>query len=93
MKDTSLIITERGSNRSVRPEGCYRGLQTLRQLLAASLADSEGREFRIPCAEIRDRRFPWRGFMLDCSRTFSAAFVKKQIDLISMYGMNTFRNT
>lgn len=88
-----LIITEREARiEASGTKGCYRGLQTLRQLLAASLADSEGREFRIPCAEIRDEpRFPWRGFMLDCSRTFfSAAFVKKQIDLISLYGMNTF---
>jgi hexosaminidase len=67
----------------------YHGLQTLRQMLL-----SEYREgvLRLPWVEIRDHpRFPWRGFMLDCSRHFyRPRFIKKLIDTLSLHHINRF---
>jgi hexosaminidase len=66
--------------------GIYHGLQTLRQLFMTQ--DAGG----IPCVVIEDApQFPWRGFMLDCSRNFfTVEFVKKVIDAISMHHINKF---
>jgi hexosaminidase len=68
-----------------RPEGVFRGVQTLRQLLAA------GRERPlVPTGRIVDRpRFPWRGVMLDVARHFfGVAEVKRLIDLAALYKLN-----
>jgi len=67
------------------PTGRFHGTRTLLQLLAAA---SPG---PIPCLQIRDYpRFRWRGLMLDCSRTFqSIAYIKKTIDRMAYYKMNT----
>ncbi|GHV34030.1 hypothetical protein AGMMS4952_26360 [Spirochaetia bacterium] len=78
-------------------DGLYNGLQTLRQLfLSGDTGDvfvkTPRTHFVIPCMEIKDApRFPWRGFMLDCSRHFyQAAFIKKLIDVLSMHHINRF---
>jgi hexosaminidase len=65
--------------------GLFRGMQTLRQLL--SMAGG-----RIPALRIDDApRFSWRGAHLDVARHFfPVAFVKRYIDLISRYKLNTF---
>jgi hexosaminidase len=75
-------ITLAGSSGS----GIYRGLQILRQIVLSARGGD------IPCAEIEDRpRFSWRGFMLDCSRHFfTAAFIKKIIDALSLHHINKF---
>jgi len=68
--------------------GIYRGLQTLRQLFL-----SESREtISLPCGVIEDKpRFPWRGFMLDCSRYFySVGFIKHLLDTLSLQHINIF---
>ncbi|MDR0601010.1 MAG: beta-N-acetylhexosaminidase [Treponema sp.] len=75
--------------------GAYHGLQTLRQLILSGedlRARSGGDAAEIPLAEIEDGpRFSWRGFMLDCSRHyFTAGFVKKIIDALSLHHINRF---
>lgn len=68
-------------------EGLFRGTRTLVQLL------EKGRDVgHLPCLWIADDpRFPWRGMHLDvCRHFFPVEFVKKYIDLIARYKMNTF---
>ena len=69
--------------------GIYRGLQTLRQLLLSGCRQGA---CVIPCGIIEDTpRFPWRGFMLDCSRYFySVEFIKKLLDALSLHHINIF---
>ncbi|MDR3261636.1 MAG: beta-N-acetylhexosaminidase, partial [Tannerella sp.] len=66
-------------------QGVFYGIQSLRQLLP------DGQLSEIPCLEIEDYpRFAWRGLMLDVSRTFmSVNLVKRYIDLMSLYKLNT----
>lgn len=61
------------------------GFQSIRQLLL--LNDNR----TIPALEITDKpAFEWRGLQLDCSRHFMEKdFVKRYIDLLSLYKMNT----
>ncbi|HEY0197761.1 MAG TPA: family 20 glycosylhydrolase [Rhodanobacter sp.] len=68
--------------------GLFWGVQTLRQLLPMQRSAHVG----IPVVDIRDRpAFGYRGTMLDVSRHFyPVAFVKKQLDLLSYYKINTF---
>ncbi|MCZ7557349.1 MAG: family 20 glycosylhydrolase [Bacteroidia bacterium] len=73
--------------------GAFYALQTLRQLLPASLMG--GYRFAaipVQCAIIRDEpRFEWRGFMLDCSRHFfSVDFVKRMLDRMALLKLNRF---
>jgi hexosaminidase len=69
--------------------GIYRGLQTLRQLFLSGYHEGA---LSIPCGIIKDKpRFPWRGFMLDCSRYFySVEFIKKLLDALSLQHINIF---
>jgi hexosaminidase len=68
--------------------GLWYGLQTLLQLLPPGGAE----RIRIPGLAIEDKpRFAWRGMHLDvCRHFFPASFVKKYIDYLAMYKMNTF---
>ena len=70
-------------------EGVFRGLTTLVQLAATAEVGSDGSPLLEP-AEIRDApRFAWRGLSFDVVRTFfSAAEVKRVIDLIALYKFN-----
>ena len=74
--------------------GLFYGLQTLRQLFDAAAVPVNGtvRSTRMPSLTIVDTpRFPWRGLHLDVARHFEpVAFVKKYIDLMSRYKLNTF---
>ncbi|MCK9413130.1 MAG: beta-N-acetylhexosaminidase [Prolixibacteraceae bacterium] len=74
------------------PEGVFRGLQTIRQLLPASF---EGKKpikgpWKIPCGTILDYpEYTYRGAMLDVARHFFGPDdVKRFIDLIAAYKMN-----
>jgi len=69
--------------------GMYRGLQTLRQLFLSGYREGI---LSIPCGIIKDKpHFPWRGFMLDCSRYFySIEFIKKLLDALSLQHINIF---
>lgn len=68
--------------------GVFYAFQTLMQLLPVN----KFKEAQIPCVTIKDEpKFTWRGMHLDVSRHFfSVDFVKKYIDYLSMYKMNTF---
>lgn len=68
--------------------GLYWGTQTLRQLVER--ADNH---VRIPMVTINDApEFAYRGHMLDVGRHFKPVeFIKKQLDLLSYYKINTFR--
>jgi hexosaminidase len=75
--------------------GLFYGVQTLLQLLPAEVegqmqpADAD---WSIPFVRIEDApRFVWRGAHLDVGRHFfPKEFIKKYIDLLAMYKINTF---
>ncbi|OGX90379.1 beta-N-acetylhexosaminidase [Hymenobacter coccineus] len=68
--------------------GLFYGTQTLLQLLPAKAAAAA----RVPYVRIADApAFGWRGGMLDVSRHFfPVSFVKKYIDFLAAYKLNTF---
>jgi hexosaminidase len=78
--------------RAHRPEGLFRGVQTLRQLLPAAVEAStvQHGHWLLPPVRIVDRpRFAWRGAALDVARHFfTVDEVKRYIDLISLYKVN-----
>ena len=85
-----LEITPEGMTLAApSPAGAYRGLQTLRQIF---LSEYQNGGLSIHSGVIEDRpRFPWRGFMLDCSRYFyTPAFIKKLLDALSLQHINVF---
>ena len=71
--------------------GLFYGLQSLRQLLHANPADANS-EWWIPAVDIEDQpRFAYRGMHLDVGRHFfPVEFIKRYIDLMAMYKLNTF---
>jgi hexosaminidase len=81
--------------RAYTPEGLFRGIQTIRQMLPAEIeknATASGINWSIPCAEITDYpTYEWRGMMLDVARHFiKVEDVKRTIDLIAEYKINRF---
>lgn len=76
--------------------GFFYALQTLVQLIPPqeikSLKEAPQRSFIIPCVYVKDNpRYDWRGMHLDvCRHFFPISFVKRYIDLIAAYKMNTF---
>jgi hexosaminidase len=68
--------------------GLFYGAQTLIQLLPLEYKKS----LAVPQVKIFDApRFAYRGLHLDCGRHFfDVAFIKKYIDFIAMYKLNTF---
>ena len=76
-------------------EGIFYALQTLRQIMrmdAMPDADGQSRTWQVPLVHITDYpRFPYRGMHLDVCRHFMPIdFVKKYIDLLAYYKLNTF---
>ncbi len=71
-----------------RGAGLFYGVQTLIQLIESkSLGNAT-----IPCTSIKDYpRFSYRGMHLDvCRHFFDVDFVKKYIDVMAAYKLNTF---
>lgn len=68
--------------------GAFYAVQSLIQLLPLEKKE----QLSIPCLEMEDHpRFAYRGMHLDVARHFLPLdFVKKYIDFIAMYKMNTF---
>lgn len=68
--------------------GVFHGIQSLLQLLPLEEKD----EIKLPCLLINDQpKFKWRGMHLDVSRHFfDIEFIKKYIDYLAQYKMNTF---
>lgn len=69
-------------------QGIFYGIQTLLQLIPFE----EKNEIKVPCLTINDHpKFQWRGMHLDVSRHFFPTdFIKKYIDYLALYKMNTF---
>ena len=72
------------------PAGVFRGLQTLRQILAASTPDPTTRVRVLPLGVVEDApELSYRGTMLDVARHFfTVAEVKQYIDQIAQYKIN-----
>lgn len=72
---------------SSSPTGAIYGMQTLLQIIRTQ-PDPK----KLPCVDIDDHpRFTYRGMHLDVSRHFyPVTFVKKYLDLMALYKMNTF---
>lgn len=70
------------------PEGFFYGIQTFLQLFPLEKKD----KINLPCLSISDEpKYSWRGMHLDVSRHFfPKEFIKKYIDYLAMYKMNTF---
>ncbi|MFY8188771.1 MAG: beta-N-acetylhexosaminidase, partial [Flavobacterium sp.] len=68
--------------------GLFYGVQTLLQMIPFE----KSKIYLIPCVSIQDDpKFAWRGMHLDVGRHFFPVdFIKKYIDYIAMYKMNTF---
>ncbi len=77
-------ITIGGANLS----GIFYGIQSLIQLLPVKT----DKKITAPCLRINDSpKYTWRGMHLDCSRHFfTKEEVKKYIDYLAMYKLNTF---
>ena len=69
-------------------QGTFYGVQTILQLLPTE----KSAKLLIPCATIMDQpRFKYRGLHLDVARHFMPLdFIKKYIDYIAFYKLNTF---
>ena len=88
-----LLITPAAVTITARtPAGAFHGVQTVRQLLPASIEHPAAlnRKLRIPAGRISDTpRFEWRGMMLDVSRHFlKPEDVRHFIDLLALYKIN-----
>ncbi|MEO8067888.1 MAG: family 20 glycosylhydrolase [Flavobacteriales bacterium] len=84
-----LTVTPEGSAiYGADAAGLFHGIQTFLQLMPEPGTQNPA----VPCVLIRDRpRFAWRGMHLDVCRHFMPAnFIKKYIDLLARYKMNTF---
>lgn len=98
--DKSITDNE-GYKLSVQPDkieikaktekGMFWAMQSLRQLMPASVETKSANMFSIPVVEIADTPLTqWRGSMLDCSRHFMpVSVIKKYIDMMSLYKLNT----
>jgi hexosaminidase len=75
------------------PEGLFRGVQTLRQLLPPAIESPTVKPgpWTMPGVEVTDSpRFAWRGTMLDVARHFfTVQQVERYIDHAALYKINT----
>ena len=69
-------------------EGIFYAIQSLLQIIPIE----KNQIIKIPCLQLQDyAKFQWRGIHLDVSRHFFPKdFIKKYIDYLAMYKMNTF---
>jgi len=83
-----LSITPQQITLAGKGAGLFYGIQTLIQLIPLQ----HGATLKLPCAQIEDYpRFGYRGLHLDvCRHFFGVEFVKKYIDLMAAYKLNTF---
>ena len=82
IRDEQITITGKNAG------GVFHGLMTVLQIIETPFT----RQFQIPCANIRDYpAFRYRGMHLDCVRHFfTVEEVKRYIDYLALYKMNTF---
>ena len=84
-----LVVDKTGATvTAAKGAGLFYGAQTLLQLLPPRSAATAS----LPYVRISDApAFGWRGGMLDvCRHFFPVSFVKKYIDFLAAYKMNTF---
>jgi hexosaminidase len=84
-----LAIDENGvSIKASTGAGLFYGVQTLFQLIPVSSIEKSV----VPFVKINDQPvFKWRGSMLDVARHFfPVSFIKKYIDFLAFYKINTF---
>ena len=92
----TLEITKNEVTLSAKtPTGMFRAVQTIRQLLPATIEASNGqmvKSFSLPAVKIQDEpAYEWRGMHLDVSRHFfSIDYLKKMLDLMAFYKFNKF---
>lgn len=93
----NVEISENGINiEASTATGFYFGLQTIKKLLPANVmagtAGTDGDAYDLPCLAINDEpRFPFRSFMLDCSRHFfTVEEIERMLDVMAIYKMNKF---
>lgn len=81
------ISTKRIDIKAIDEKGLFYGLQSLTQLIK-----KKGRTLQIPAYQITDEpRFDYRGMHLDVARNmFSVAAIKKWLDVLAFYKINTF---
>lgn len=90
-----VVARHRVTLTAATPDGLFRGIQTVRQLLPPQ-AESSTREtdveWTMPCVSVTDYpRFEWRGMHLDVSRHFfDVVFIKRYIDILAMHKLNVF---
>ncbi|MBE0679008.1 MAG: beta-N-acetylhexosaminidase, partial [Bacteroidales bacterium] len=77
------------------PDGLFRGVQTIRQLLPPQIESSilvSDVKWTMPCVSVTDYpRFEWRGMHLDVSRHFfDVEFIKRYIDILALHKLNVF---
>lgn len=85
----ALTITSKGVEiEATSPEGIYRGVSSLRQLVNGG--QKENAAINLTPLEIVDvPKIAWRGLSLDVSRYFSTmSEVKQVIDMLALYKMN-----
>jgi hexosaminidase len=104
-KDNSIVLTSAGTDGlpaegyrltisptkitiAAKGAGLFYGIQSLIQMMPLE----RGAVAKLPCLQIEDYpRFGYRGLMLDvCRHFFNTTFVKRYIDLIAAYKLNTF---
>ncbi|HEX5575208.1 MAG TPA: family 20 glycosylhydrolase, partial [Gemmatimonadales bacterium] len=93
-----LVVSQQGAMlSSPTTTGLFWGLQTVRQLLPPELErgihSATPVSWTIPALEIEDApRFPYRGLLLDVARWYyPPEFIKKLIDLLALYKLNTLQ--
>jgi len=91
-----LEVTSNGVDiKAKTPQGAFYGMQTVMQLLPAEIESPDlvkNIEWKMPLVSIKDEpRFGYRGLMLDVCRHFtSIEDVKKQLDVLALFKINTF---
>lgn len=102
--DSSQNIASEGYQLNVSPKsiqilsktsaGAFYGIQTLFQLLPPEIESLTIKPVKwlVPCVMIKDSpRFTWRGLHIDvCRHFFSVEVIKKQLNIMAMYKLNTF---
>lgn len=89
-----IEITEDGVKiTAYKPEGLFRGIQTIRQLLPPEIEKLtlvNNVEWSLPISSIYDKpEYSYRGLMIDVARHFfTEEEIKKQIDYASQYKIN-----
>ncbi|MGQ1788227.1 family 20 glycosylhydrolase [Saccharicrinis sp. GN24d3] len=95
-EEYTLDVTSKGATVNASTErGAFYGLMTILQLLPPEIESTSvvnGMDWYMPCVKITDGpRFVWRGMHLDVCRHFvPVEFIKKQLDVMALFKMNTF---